>query len=172
MLPYRHAARAGTEFETLRGVLDENRSIMLWKLDGITDEQLRWSPVPSGTSLGGIVKHLARVELWWFCDAFAGRAAAWAGQRPWSQDDPGSEWRLDPGDGLATVRELYAGAVAEADELLDEADDLDARCALPGQEHRSLRWVLAHMIEETARHAGHADILRELLDGATGYLPE
>ncbi len=171
-IPFSRAPKAGSELETLRGILDENRAIMLWKLDGVDDRRLGWSPVGSGTSLGGLVKHLARVELWWVCDAFAGQDVAWADGRPWTKDDPGTEWEIGAGDTVASIRELYAAAVARADAVLDGATDADARCARPGQEHRSLRWVLTHMIEETARHAGHADIIRELADGTTGYLPE
>ncbi len=173
MLPFREAPGTGTEMETLRGLLDENRAVVLWKLDGLSDDQLGWSPVPSGTSMGGVVKHLAYVELSWFCDTFAGQDRDWAAIYPWSAEDPDGEFRVAPGETVQSVRELYADCVRQADEVLDAAGDLSAVCArsAPGRPPRSLRWVLAHMIEETARHAGHMDIVRELADGAVGYLP-
>ncbi len=172
MVAFPDTPRAGTELETLRGILGENRSIMLWKLDGLDDDHARWSPVPSGTSLGGLVKHLAYVEIWWFRHAFASEDIDWDTTYPWSDDDPDADFRVEPGESVAALRALYASAVAHSDRVIDGATSLDARCALEGHDHRSLRWVVTHMIEETARHAGHADIIRELLDGSTGYLPE
>ncbi len=173
MIPFREAPMAGTEMETLRGLLDENRAVALWKLGGITDEQLGWSPVPSGTSMGGVLKHLAYVELSWFCDSFAGQDRDWDAVFPWSREDPDAEFRIEPGEAAESVRQLYVDCVRQADEVLDAATDLDARCAnmYGDREPASLRWVITHMIEETARHIGHLDIVREQLDGTTGYMP-
>ncbi len=173
MLPFREAPMTGTEMEILRGLLDENRAVVVWKLDGLSDELLGWSPVPSGTSMGGIVKHLAYVELSWFCDTFAGQDRDWPAIYPWSREDPDAEFRVEPGETVQSVRELYVDCVRQADEVLDAAPDLDARCSsmTDGREPAALRWVITHMIEETARHLGHLDIIREQADGTTGYMP-
>lgn len=151
----------------LRSFLQQNRSVILFKLDGVTPEAAGHSPVDSGTTLLGIVKHLAWVERWWFCEFIGGQSPDY----PWSEDDPDADFRVEPDDTLDSVRELYAAAVAEANAVIDAAASLEVTGDGRGGE-RSLRWVLIHMIEETARHAGHMDIIREQLDGTLGYLPE
>jgi Protein of unknown function (DUF664). len=118
--------------------------------------------VPSGTSLLGILKHLAYVERWWFRAVFAGDDVEF----PWSDEDPDADWRPEEGGTVSSVLAFYdnecgrSRAVTAAASLEDLA---------PRHEPVSLRWILAHMLEETARHAGQADILRELIDGNTGY---
>jgi hypothetical protein len=114
--------------------------------------------VPSGTSLLGLVKHLTFVETAWFQWSFAGLDV----QLP-SGD-------LQPGDTAESVLAAYRGAVTRNNEILDGCRDLDRRCArkATAAEPMSLRWVLVHMVEETARHAGHADIIREQIDGSIG----
>lgn len=155
----------GTETAVLLGILDQNRDVMAWKLDGLTEEQARWSPVPSGTSLLGITKHLAWVEYGWF-------------QLPFGRPVPADETtEIDgfgfaplPGDTIESVLALYAAARAASDRTVVELP-LDTVGETDDGRVVDLRWVLAHMIEETARHAGHADLLRELLDDTTGYRP-
>ena len=167
MLPFEKAPKTGNEKDILLGVLSELRAIMLWKLDGLDEDQARRPMVPSGTSLLGIVKHLAWVERWWVVDFIGGRKLDY----PWSEDDPDADFRIEDDDTTASISELYVAAVGEANAVITAAQDLDVAGTLESGP-RSLRWVLIHMIDETGRHAGHADILRELIDGATGYYPE
>jgi uncharacterized damage-inducible protein DinB len=147
--------------------LNAQRSIVLWKLDGLDKADASESTVPSGTSVLGLVKHLAWVERWWFVDFIGGSSPDY----PWSDDDPDADFRVEESDSVESISELYANAVAEANEVIDSATSLDVTGTSEGAGTRSLRWVIIHMIEETARHAGHADIIREQVDGATGYLP-
>ena len=155
----------GGEAETLAGFLDFHRATLLWKLEGLDDEQLRRAMVPSGTSLLGMVKHLAYVERWWFQQVWAGGQPSY----PWTDDDPDADWRIEPDETTKDVLALYDGECARSREIVAAASSLDGTVVHPRwQEPLSRRWILTHMIEETARHVGHADILREQLDGAVG----
>ena len=139
----------------LIGYLDLQRDAVVRKLDGLTEEQARRSMVPSGTSLLWIVKHLTKAELIWIGRRFAGRDIA----LPTDTIDD---------DTIESVVGAYRAAWSEVDAIADAAP-LDQPCDDTGSEAMvDLRWVLMHLLEETARHAGHADILRELLDGSTG----
>jgi uncharacterized damage-inducible protein DinB len=153
----------GAEKESLKVALDRHRDAILWKLEGLDDEQLRRPMVPSGTSLLGLVKHLAAVEYGWFCDTF-GREAE---PLPFDDDDPEADLRIEPGETTEDVLAFYGRARAAADQAIGELDIEDTGTAWFG-EAVTLRWVLIHMVEETARHAGHADIIRELIDGMAG----
>ena len=153
----------GAEKESLKVALDRHRDAVLWKLEGLDDEQLRRPMVPSGTSLLGLVKHLAAVEYGWFCDTF-GREAE---PLPFDDDDPDADLRIEPGETTEDVLAFYGRARATADQAIDELDVEDTGTAWFG-EAVTMRWVLIHMVEETARHAGHVDILRELIDGMAG----
>ncbi len=146
------------EGPTLLACLDYLRESVALKAEGLSDEQVRREMVPSGTSLLGLVKHLTRVEVAWFALWFAGL------------DVHLPENELDERDGVDTVLRAYRDAVAASNEIVRRCDDLDQTCASThlDRDRLSLRWVLVHMVEETARHAGHADILREQLDGSTG----
>jgi uncharacterized damage-inducible protein DinB len=154
---------AGGEKEILRFSLDRHRDVVLWKIEGLDDEQLRRPMTPSGTNLLGLVKHLASVEYGWFCETF-GRATE---PLPFDPDDPDADLRVGPAETTADIVAFYGRARAGADAVIAELDLEDAGTAWHGASV-SMRWVLVHMIEETARHAGHLDILRELIDGATG----
>lgn len=147
-------------------MLNELRAVVLWKLDGLDEEQASRPMVPSGTSLLGIVKHLAWVERWWFVDFIGGEKLEY----PWSEQDPDADFRIEDHETIVSISRLYADAVGEANAVIAAAPNLDVAGALDSGP-RSLRWVLAHMIDETGRHAGHSDIIRELIDGATGYYP-
>lgn len=153
-------------------MLDMQRSVVLWKLDGLSMADATRSAVGSGISLLGSVKHLAYVEKWWFEDFIAGGSPEY----PYSEQDPDGDWRIEEGETIEGISLLYADAVAASNEIVANAADLDVLGSMElGPEHRrqrSLRWVLVHMIEETARHAGQMDIMRELIDGVTGYYPE
>ncbi|MEO3856706.1 DinB family protein [Acrocarpospora sp. B8E8] len=153
----------GDEKESLRASLDRHRTAIDWKISGLDDEGLRRRMTPSGTSLLGLVKHLGAVEYGWFCQTF-GRETE---PLPFVDDDPDADLRVEPGESTAEILAFYARARAASDRVIDELDVEDLGKAWSGQTV-SLRWVLIHMIEETARHAGHIDIVRELIDGVTG----
>ena len=151
------------EKTTLHASLDRHREAVLWKLEGVGDDDLRRPLVPSGSSLLGLVKHLAAVEYGWFCETF-GRPTE---PLPFDDDDPDADLRIEPHQTTEDVVAFYRRACAAADAVIaDTTPDTRGR-AWFGDEV-TMRWVLVHMIEETARHAGHLDILRELVDGATG----
>jgi uncharacterized damage-inducible protein DinB len=153
----------GGEKESLQVCLDRHRDVVLWKIDGLDDEQLRRPMTPSGTSLLGLVKHLAAVEYEWFCHTF-GRETE---PLPFDEADENADLRVEPHESAAEIVKFYRRARASADRVIGELDLDDQGAAWFGGTV-SMRWVLIHMIEETARHAGHMDILRELIDGATG----
>jgi uncharacterized damage-inducible protein DinB len=153
----------GGEKESLKVALDRHRDAILWKLEGVGDDDLRRPLVPSGTSLLGLVKHLAAVEYGWFCDTF-GRPTE---PLPFDDDDPDADLRIEPDETTADILAFYDRARATADRIIDEIGLEETGMAWFG-EPVTMRWVLIHMVEETARHAGHVDILRELIDGMTG----
>jgi uncharacterized damage-inducible protein DinB len=153
----------GDEKTSLQVALDRHRDVVRWKVEGLDDEQLRRSMTPSGTSLLGLVKHLAAVEYGWFCDTF-GRPTE---PLPFDENDPEADLRIEPHETTADILAFYNRACAAADQVIAELSIEDTGTAWFG-DPVSLRWVLIHMVEETARHAGHMDIVRELLDGATG----
>ncbi|MGA8112492.1 MAG: DinB family protein [Actinocatenispora sp.] len=154
---------SGGEKESLHAALDRHRDVVLWKIDGLDDEQLRRPMTPSGTNLLGMLKHLAAVEYDWFCSTF-GRSTE---PLPFDDDDPEADLRVEPHESTADIVAFYGRARAAADKVIDEVALEDTGTDWSGMTV-SMRWVLIHMLEETARHAGHFDILRELLDGATG----
>ena len=152
------------EKTVLLAALQSHRDVMLWKLDGLTDEDIRRPMVPSGTNLVGLVKHLANAEYGWFCETF-GRPT-----EPLTDisDDPEADMRAAEGEPTEQIVAFYRRAWAAADAAIHELS-LDATGTAYTGRTVSLRWVLVHMIEDTVRHAGHADILRELIDGGTGH---
>ena len=153
----------GGEKESLKVALDRHRDAILWKLEGVGDDDLRRPLVPSGTSLLGLVKHLAAVEYGWFCDTF-GRPTE---PLPFDDDDPDADLRIEPDETTADILAFYGRARTTADRIIEEIGVEETGMAWFG-EPVTMRWVLIHMVEETARHAGHVDILRELIDGMTG----
>jgi uncharacterized damage-inducible protein DinB len=148
------------ELDTALAFLSFARHCVLKKANGLSDDQLRRVLVDSGTSILGLVQHLAEAERYWFGYHLAG--AAW---------DVGREYGMTVSASRAAADVLrdYRSAIEDSDRAIRAAGDPDARFAVPvdGNWH-TLRWVMAHMTSETARHAGHADILREQLDGTTG----
>src|SRR5437868_3672288 len=140
--------------------LDEQRAALLRKIDGLTDEQATSRPTASDLCLLTLVKHVAFVERRWFQLEIARRDI----EGLWPPPDD-RELQVEPGDTVASVLDLYRGVIAENREILDGVTDLDSISAATGLNRR---WVLLHLIEETARHAGHADLLRETLDGSKG----
>ena len=163
----RQVQYTGGEKESLFVSLDRHRDAVLWKLDGLDDEQLRRPMTPSGTNLLGLVKHLAAVEYGWFCETF-GRETE---PLPFDDDDEDADLRVAPDESTADILAFYGRARAAADQAIEELAIDDLGKSWHG-ETVTLRWVLIHMIEETARHAGHVDIVRELIDGSSGAHPE
>jgi uncharacterized damage-inducible protein DinB len=166
---------AGSDPKTdLHGYLQSAREALLWKLDGLSEYDVRRPLVPTGTNLLGLVKHVASVELGYLGLVF-GRPA----DEPLAQHD----WEADPNaDMFATVDEsrddivgLYHRSWTHTDATIDELA-LDATGQVPWwpEERRevTLHQILVHMVAETNRHAGHADIVRELIDGAVGHRPD
>ncbi|MFF1275776.1 DinB family protein [Streptomyces marokkonensis] len=145
-----------SETEVLRGFLDHLRASVSAKVEGAPEPQVRTAQVPSGTNLLGLLNHLTCVER-----------ATFLGERV---TDWQATFHAAPADGVADVVARYRETVARADDVLDGCTDLGAPLPRPRPNGPapSVRWALTHMIEETGRHAGHADILRELLDGTTG----
>jgi uncharacterized damage-inducible protein DinB len=156
----------GGEKESLQVALDRHRDVMLWKLEGLGDADLRRPMTASGTSLLGLVKHLAAVEYGWFCETF-GRETE---PMPFDENEPDADLRVAPNETTADVVAFYGRARAAADRAIAEVPLEETGTAWFG-DAVSMRWALIHMVEETARHAGHADIVRELIDGATGDHP-
>ncbi|MFI9596399.1 DinB family protein [Nonomuraea sp. NPDC052265] len=145
-----------SETETLRGFLDYLRSSIAAKVEGAPEPQARTAAVPSGTNLLGLLNHLTHVERAIFLGE---EVASWP-----------ATFTAAPADSAADVVARYREAVERANAVLDTCADPGAPVPRPrpGRPAPSVRWALTHMIEETGRHAGHADILRELIDGTTG----
>ena len=142
-----------------RGWLTHLRESAISKLEGLDAEQLRWRPAPTANSLGAIVVHLGYAERLWLRVFFAG-------------EEMDLSWRehmfeLPAGWSTADVVAFYRAETAAADAVLDRATSLDLRSA-PERRPSTLRWIVVHLLEETARHCGHMDVTRELLDGRTG----
>ena len=156
-------ARQDDERDTLAGFLDLQRGVMLRKVAGLDDESLRRSMTPSGLTLLGMLQHLAYVERWWFRAVFAGEDVSF----PWTDDDPDADWRAEPDESVESIAALYLKECARAREIVAAAS-FDDICTTSQGDNITLRWIVTHMIEETARHLGHADIMREAIDGATG----
>ena len=165
----------GDEATTLRAFLDFHRDTFRWKCGGLTQEQLAQAHGPSDMTLGGMMKHLAVVESGWFEETFRGGKAMppfdtvdWAADRDW-------EWHTARDNSPEELRALFDAAVGRADAIIDAAlatetglDSTSMRESRREGEAFSLRWILVHMIEEYARHNGHADLIREAIDGQTG----
>ena len=155
---------SATEFEMLTSFLDFYRGVMVRKIEGVDAEGLRRSPVDSGTSLGGLLKHLGYVERQWFGESLGGLELDF----PWTKEDPDADFRLDKSETAESLTAFYRAECERSRNVV--ADNPDLNRVVPASRNRqvSLRWILVHMIEETARHAGHADILREMHDGEVG----
>ena len=150
-----------SERDTALAFLRFVRHSIVKKTDGLDDEQLRRPVVGTGTNLLGLVAHSTGGEHYWFTYTFAGQMPR-PGEEIFDMQVPADR----------TTDEVLAGyreAAARSDALIEAAESMDAPCAeVVDGEPKTLRWVVAHMTGETARHAGHADILREIIDGTTG----
>lgn len=157
-----HPPAAGDEKTMLLAFLDFQRQTVIWKIAGLTKESACQTLPSSTMHMLGLVKHLAYVERSWFQRGVGGREVS----VPWTKEDPDADWRAEPEDTVEGIVEFYKGEIAVSNVIIAERD-LDE--TFKGRDREiSLRWVMLHMIEETARHAGHADILREAIDGTTG----
>ncbi len=147
----------GDELETLLELLAFQRESLIRKVSGVGAADVRRAFVPSGTSLLWLLKHLTRAEANWVLRRFAGL------------DIELPEEAVTADDDVAPAVDAYRAMSARVDDIARSAPSLGAPCrALEDALPANLRWVLAHLLEETARHAGHADIIRELIDGVTG----
>ncbi|OLT46372.1 hypothetical protein BJF85_17260 [Saccharomonospora sp. CUA-673] len=158
---------------TLHRYLQQARDTLLWKLDGVSEYDARRPLTPTGTNLLGLVKHVAGVEFGYMSTVFGhGEGApAWLdGTDP----DPHVDMWARPDESRADIVALYRAAWANTDAAV-AALDLDTESRVPHwPDHRNpvtLHQVLVHLIADTQRHAGHADILRERIDGSAGYTP-
>jgi hypothetical protein len=152
------------EKETLVGFLDFQRATLRWKCEGLTPEQLGTATVgPSSMTLHGLIRHVTEDEISWFVGPFTDERFEYP---YWTAEKPERPWTdLDPRDYFADLHR-YDEAVERARAVIVDLEP-DQIGEEDGKRY-SLRWVLVHMIEEYARHNGHADLLRERLDGSTG----
>jgi uncharacterized damage-inducible protein DinB len=164
----REPAGNADERTMLEGWLDYHRRTLAWKCEGLTDAQLRTAAVaPSELSLMGLVRHMAEVERSWFRKVLVGDDP---GPIYYGDDDPDGEFHLTGADTWQEAHTTWQAeiAVARRNAARFALEDVsEGRHGRTG-ERFSLRWIYTHMIEEYARHNGHADLIRERLDGATG----
>ncbi len=159
------------ERDALLAYLAQQRDVLILTAYGLTDEQARAVPSASELCVGGLIKHVEQVERYWV-DTVLHRPAPF---------DPGTDWserfRLGPDETLDGVVARYRQAADETEAVVATIKDLGQPVPVPRDapwfpadvEAWSVRWVLLHLITETARHAGHADIVRQSIDGATAY---
>lgn len=163
-------ARAPDERAALTEMLDYYRAVMLRKTEGLSDEQLAIRLEPSDLTIGGLLLHLALVEDSWFQMTFLGidMGEPWVGF-DWDSDP---DWEFHHADEFTrdVILAQYLGSIERSRRVVENTASLDVKAA-----HRTgndgdinLRWILVHLIEEYARHAGHADLIRESIDGAKG----
>lgn len=160
------------EREILETFLDHYRDVVTRKVTGVSDEDARVRLVPSLTTLAGLVKHLRFIELEWFQQVLAGRVPGDTVEPDELLGSAGTgpavdEFRVGPDERVDRLVAAYRAECARS-RAVAAGFTLDDTVPHPRLGRVSLRWIYVHMIEETARHAGHADILRELTDGSTG----
>jgi len=157
------------EREGLMAYLEHQRHVLRVAAFGLTDEQARATPTPSALSVGGLIKHCAAMERSWMGTVLQRK-------RDGAEGEYEAGFRLEPGETVADILALHRHAASETDGILADLA-LDHPVPVPRDapwfpkdvDAWSVRWVLLHLIEETARHAGHADIIREAVDGATAF---
>ena len=164
--------RVGTEAEILLGYLDFHRDTLRWKTGGLDAAALRRTLGPSAITLGGLLKHMALVEDSWFTRVHGRQPLP----QPWAavdwDSDPDWEWSSAAQDSPEELRRQYDESVARSRTIIGSEPDLDAVTVRPSRSGPdrtfSLRWIVVHMVEEYARHNGHADLIRESVDGQVG----
>jgi uncharacterized damage-inducible protein DinB len=161
------------EAATLLGFLDHHRATLAWRCSGLDEAGLSVTVAASAVTLGGLIAHMAFVEDHWFSHHLHGRDR----EAPWHtagwESDPDLDWHLAASCTPDELHAMWQTAVARSRALVAEALpcgglDQPARRAWDDGRAPSLRWILVHMIEEYARHNGHADLIRESIDGQTG----
>jgi uncharacterized damage-inducible protein DinB len=154
----------GSERPVLEAFLDFHRQVLVSKVDGISEYQARQRRVPSKTTLAGLIKHMIGVERGWFQEVLGGRNPEDIGPNVGGGEE---SWDLAENEAVSSL-------IKEYEQTCEQSRQTAARFALddavpqPDMGQVSLRWIYVHMIEETARHVGHADILREQTDGSAG----
>ena len=162
--PAGQPASTGSERQVLEAFLDFHRQVLVSKVDGIADNEARRRHVPSKTTLAGLIKHMIGVERGWFQEVLGGRSPEDIGPNVGGGQE---SWDLAKDETVSSLTKEY-------EQTCEQSRQTAARFALddavpePDMGQVSLRWIYVHMIEETARHVGHADILREQTDGAAG----
>ncbi len=167
---------AASEAETLVGFLDYHRDTLRLKTEGLDAAQLDQRLEPSTMTLGGLLKHMSYVEDWWLNQVFANNPAP----EPWAsvdwKTDGDWDWHSAADDTPEQLRALYDETIATSDRVMHDAfahpsalESLSRRTfrSDPSRTH-NLRWILMHLLEEHARHNGHADLIRESIDGSVG----
>jgi uncharacterized damage-inducible protein DinB len=154
------------ERQTLEGFLDWYRAVIERKIDGLTLGEASAVRTPTGMSPLGIVKHMGWVERGWFRETFAGEDVEAIDE----EGDNSAEFALGTDDTVESILAFYRTEIAHSRRIVAQVPSLDALSARATtfHDHVSLRWILVHMLEETARHAGHLDLMREAIDGKTG----
>jgi len=157
-------AHRGDEATALLGFLQRQRELVAWKVGDAPEQALRSVTTPTGLSAHGVVRHLTNVERSWVRDVFAGQDGL---TYDWTDDDPDGELHVPDDVTMAQLVADYVAETARCDAVVaaHHLDDVSA------QRGFSLRWVLLHLLEETARHLGHLDLLREQADGSAGEEP-
>jgi len=164
---------AADETATLLGFLEFQRATFAWKCEGLDAEGLAATVAVSSMTLGGMIKHLALVEDWWFSEWLGGLEQA----APWDtvdwDADADWDWHSAKDDTPEELRRIWQDAVGRSRDRVAaalETGDMGKLAKRTGKDGftPSLRWIVCHMIEEYARHNGHADLLRESIDGSTG----
>lgn len=153
----------------LLAFLAQQRYVLRVAAHGLTDEQARRSPTASPLSIGGLIKHVATTERGWI-DLVVQRSGS-------TDDDYMANFQMEPDETLQSILDRYDGVAQETERVIGAIPDLEQPVPVPqgvpwypsDVDAWSVRWILLHLIEETARHAGHADILRESIDGATAF---
>jgi uncharacterized damage-inducible protein DinB len=166
-----NVAPVANEREGLMAYLAQQRLVLRTTAYGLTDEQARQAPTVSSLSVGGLIKHVSAVERNWM-DIVLQRPSEGGGEESYENG-----FRLVPGETLQQTLDDYEETARQTAEIIDGIADLDQPVPVPkgvpwfpqDVDAWSVRWVLLHLIQETARHAGHADIVREGVDGATGF---
>jgi uncharacterized damage-inducible protein DinB len=148
--------------EIVDAFLDFQRATLLWKLDGLSDEQLRRPMTKSGVSLLKLLKHCAYVERYWFHYVLGGLDV----DTGWTAEDPDADWRLDEGDTYESLRALYISVNEKSRELVKTFEWEDPAKRMERGFHCG--WIMSHMLEEISRHNGQIDLIREEIDGLVG----
>jgi hypothetical protein len=166
-------ALAGDETATLLGFLEYQRATLVWKTSGLDSAGLSVTVGVSSMTPGGMLKHLAFVEDWWFCRVLRDQDLP----LPWAavdwDADPDWDWHTAAADTPEDLRAVWHAATERSraavhSALAEGGPGQPARRTWPDGRAPSLRWILCHMIEEYARHNGHVDLMREVVDGLTG----